>query len=91
MEKIHILLPDNTGREKGESNSGKRGSINQLLNRLTMYFAERIFDKTLKKGDKIEKTYEFYGKYHKAYLMTLHLYSLLQEKRPLPPLDYAPL
>lgn len=54
VEKIHILLPDNTGREKGESNSGKRGSINQLLNRLTMYFAERIFDKTLKKGDKIE-------------------------------------
>ena len=59
VEKIHILLPDNTGREKGESNSGKRGSINQLLNRLTMYFAERIFDKTLKKGDKINLiTYE---------------------------------
>lgn len=53
-EKIHILLPDDTGREATEKNGGKKGSINQLLNRLTMYFAEGIFDKTLKKGDKIE-------------------------------------
>lgn len=53
-EKIHILLPDDMGREAADKNGGKRGSISQLLNRLTMYFAERIFDKTLKKGDKIE-------------------------------------
>ena len=32
----------------------KGGSISLLVNRLTMYFAEQIFGKRLKKGDKIE-------------------------------------
>lgn len=52
-EKIHLVLPEDAG--KAVSGSGtKKGNINQLLNRLTMYFAEQLFTKKLKKGDKIE-------------------------------------
>lgn len=50
-EKIYMLLPDDVEKE---STSGKKGNISQLLNRLTMYFAEQLFEKRLKKGDKIE-------------------------------------
>ena len=32
----------------------RKGNINQLLYRLTMYFADQIFDHKLKKGDQIE-------------------------------------
>ena len=53
-EKIHILLPDDVSPEALGKLQSKKGSINQLLNRLTMYFAEQMFDKSLKKGDKIE-------------------------------------
>ena len=53
-EKIHILLPDDVSPEALGKLQSKKGSINQLLNRLTMYFAEQMFDKRLKKGDKIE-------------------------------------
>jgi len=53
-EKIHLLLPDEEGAEVSGKNGGKRGNISQLLNRLTMYFAEQLFSKKLKKGDKIE-------------------------------------
>ena len=52
-EKIYILLPEDAGRAM-KKNSAKKGNISQLLNRLTMYFAEQIFEKRLKKGDKIE-------------------------------------
>lgn len=52
-EKIRILLPEDAGKSI-EGNHPKKGNINQLLNRLTMYFAEQIFEKKLRKGDKIE-------------------------------------
>lgn len=52
-EKIYMQLPNDAGREMIGS-SVKKGNINQLLNRLTMYFAEQLFEKRLKKGDKIE-------------------------------------
>ncbi len=52
-EKIYMLLPDDAGREIAGA-SVKKGNINQLINRLTMYFAEQLFEKRLKKGDKIE-------------------------------------
>lgn len=53
-EKIHILLPDDTGKDASGKGGGKKGNISQLLNRLTMYFAEQLFAKKLHKGDKIE-------------------------------------
>lgn len=53
-EKIHILFPDDAGIGLAGKNGGKKGNISQLLNRLTMYFAEQLFSKQLKKGDKIE-------------------------------------
>lgn len=53
-EKIHVILPDDAARDMSAGNSSKKGSINRLVNRLTMYFAEQIFEKRLKKGDKIE-------------------------------------
>lgn len=52
-EKIYMLLPDGAGREI-VGGSAKKGNIDQLLKRLTMYFAEQLFEKRLKKGDKIE-------------------------------------
>ena len=58
-ENIHELLPNGEEDEAASrSQSGKRGNIGQLLNRLTMYFAEQIFEKNLKKGDKIESDRE---------------------------------
>lgn len=54
IEKIHMLLPDDAGQDAEGKNGSKKGNINRLLNRLTMYFAEQIFEKNLKKGDKIE-------------------------------------
>lgn len=52
-EKIYMLLPEDAGKVM-LGNTAKKGNISQLLNRLTMYFAEQIFEKRLKKGDKIE-------------------------------------
>lgn len=52
--KVDMLLPSNIDQELIRSNSSKKGNIDQLLNRLTMYFAEQILEKKLKKGDKIE-------------------------------------
>lgn len=51
-EKLPILLSDDTSADS--VGNTKKGSINHLVNRLTMYFAEQIFEKRLKKGDKIE-------------------------------------
>ena len=57
-EKIYMALP-NDSRENGKGAiGGKKGNIGQLLSRLTMYFAEQLFDKKLKKGDKIESDRE---------------------------------
>lgn len=52
-EEIYMQIPDGAGREI-VGGSAKKGNINQLLKRLTMYFAEQLFEKRLKKGDKIE-------------------------------------
>lgn len=53
-EKIDVLLPSTIDSEHIRKAGMKKGNINQLLYRLTMYFAEQIFDEKLKKGDKIE-------------------------------------
>lgn len=52
-ERLSLVLPNNQEVETIQQSSKKR-NIDQLLNRLTMYFAEQLFDKTLKKGDKVE-------------------------------------
>lgn len=54
VAKIDMLLPNSADTENIRKNGTKKGNINQLLYRLTMYFAEQLFDKKLKKGDKIE-------------------------------------
>lgn len=53
-EKIDVLLPNTIDSEHIRKAGMKKGNINQLLYRLTMYFAEQMFDNKLKKGDKIE-------------------------------------
>ena len=53
-EKIDILMPNSLDSDHIRKSNTKKGNINQLLYRLTMYFAEQIFDGKLKKGDKIE-------------------------------------
>ncbi len=53
-ENLDNLLPSSDDTELIRRSNMRRGSINQLLNRLTMYFAEQMFEKKLKKGDKIE-------------------------------------
>ncbi|MEZ3487652.1 MAG: FadR family transcriptional regulator [Lachnospiraceae bacterium] len=53
-EKIHVILPDDVTGDMSLGSGSKKGSINHLVNRLTMHFAEQIFEKRLKKGDKIE-------------------------------------
>lgn len=61
-DKIHILLPNDISEDAVGKSVSKKGNINQLLNRLTMYFAEQLFDKKLKKGDKIESDRELAAK-----------------------------
>lgn len=53
-EKIDMLLPNRQDFTQMKKNRAKKGSISQLLYRLTMYFAEQIFDGRLKKGDQVE-------------------------------------
>ena len=53
-ERIQVLLPSDTAGDAAGKGRAKKGNINHLVNRLTMYFAEQIFEKRLKKGDKIE-------------------------------------
>lgn len=53
-ERIQVLLPGDAAGDSGGKGRAKKGNINHLVNRLTMYFAEQIFEKRLKKGDKIE-------------------------------------
>lgn len=52
--KADVLLPASIDQDDLHQNGVKKGNIDQLLNRLTMYFAEQIFEGKLKKGDKIE-------------------------------------
>lgn len=62
VEKMDLLVPQDKQAMTRERSGMKKGSINQNLNRLTMYFAEQIFDKKLKKGDKIESDRELAAK-----------------------------
>lgn len=54
IQRIGILLPSGQDVADIRRNAVKKGKIDQLLYRLTMYFAEKFIDKRLKKGDKIE-------------------------------------
>ena len=60
-DQIRIFLPADS--KEPLKSVQKRGNINALLNRLTMYFAEQLFDKRLKKGDKIESDRELAAKF----------------------------
>lgn len=51
---IAMLVPESTDLDRLQRNGGRKGNIDQLLYRLTMYFSEQFFAKELKKGDKIE-------------------------------------
>lgn len=53
-ERIDMLLPSRSRTRQIKENGMRKGNINQLLYRLTMYFADQIFDHKLKKGDQIE-------------------------------------
>lgn len=53
-EQIEVLLPGPAAEAGPGQAAAAQGSIDRLLNRLTMYFAEQILEKKLKKGDKIE-------------------------------------
>jgi DNA-binding FadR family transcriptional regulator len=53
IERLDLILPQNQEVDTIQQNS-KKSNIDQLLNRLTMYFSEQLFDHTLKKGDKVE-------------------------------------
>ena len=53
-ENLDNLLPSTADTEFIQRSNSRKGNINQLLNELTMYFADQLFDKSLKKGDKIE-------------------------------------
>ncbi len=49
-----MLPPEKFGEAGGAQNAARKGNIDHLLNRMTMYFAEQVLDKKLKKGDRIE-------------------------------------
>lgn len=53
-EKVRALLPSGAARDTESQGAAKKGNINHLVNRLTTYFAEQMFDHRLKKGDRIE-------------------------------------
>lgn len=53
-QQIDMLMPNSMTQEIIRQNGMKKRNVDQLLNRLTMYFAEQIFEQKLKKGDKIE-------------------------------------
>lgn len=53
-QRIHMLLPDSKDFSEIKKRGARKGDISQLLYRMTMYFAEQIFDEKLKKGDKVE-------------------------------------
>lgn len=63
-EKIDMLLPNSANTEIIRKNGAKKGNIDQLLYRLTMYFSEQLFKKELKKGDKIESDRVLAAKMH---------------------------
>ncbi len=53
-EQLEVILPGDGESDQIRKNAEKKGNINRLLYRLTMYFSEQLLEKKLKKGDKIE-------------------------------------
>lgn len=53
IDKLDLLLPNERENEFADKSEAKKETINQLIHRLTLYFAERILNHDLKKGDKI--------------------------------------
>lgn len=53
-QRIDMLLPGSKDFSEIKKRGARKGDISQLLYRMTMYFAEQIFDEKLKKGDKVE-------------------------------------
>lgn len=53
-QRIDMLLPCSKDFSEIKKRGARKGDISQLLYRMTMYFAEQIFDEKLKKGDKVE-------------------------------------
>lgn len=63
-EKINLLLPGSRHEEYLRANAMRKGSIGQLLSRLTMYLGEELYEQRLKRGDKIESDRVLAAKMH---------------------------
>lgn len=57
-EQLNVLLPNSQDKEYIQKQGVKKSGINQLINQLTMYFAEQMMSGELKKGDQIESDRE---------------------------------
>lgn len=55
---IAVLFPKKKDGMEPQHKGSKNSGISSLINQLTMYFAERMMNGTLKKGDKIESDRE---------------------------------
>lgn len=53
-DRLNSVLPNTKDTADISQPAAKAGNIDRLLYRLTMYFSEQLFDKRLKKGDKVE-------------------------------------
>lgn len=53
-DRLNTVLPKANDAADMAQPTAKAGNIDRLLYRLTMYFSEQLFDKRLKKGDKVE-------------------------------------
>ncbi|MDO4169106.1 MAG: FadR/GntR family transcriptional regulator [Lachnospiraceae bacterium] len=53
-ERLDLELPSKKETQNINKIRSQKGNIKQLVYRLTMYFSEKLFDKELKKGDKVE-------------------------------------
>lgn len=64
-ERIAMLLPNDMSDDRnpeGDAKKDSKNNINSLVNRLTVYFSELMFEKKLKKGDQIESDRILAGK-----------------------------
>ena len=58
LQNLETCLNSHQGDEDLFNKSEKKGNISQLVNRLTMYFADEILEGRLKRGDQIESDRE---------------------------------
>ena len=58
QEQLTVLLPQSGGSKKVEVASQKKDSVNTLLYRLTLYLADQLLEKKIRRGDKIESERE---------------------------------